>query len=90
MERVIVKCISGAFAGQEKVYLKSVAEVFEKRGRVKVLRPATAAPRPEPKADRKALEKKAIKLNAVKPEDLEVLSDSDLAGFIAEAEKEDR
>ena len=87
LERLKVKHLNGPFAGQEKVYLKGVAEVYEKRGMVKILGPATASPPPAPKADRKALEKQALKLKAVKAEDLEVLSDEDLAAFIAEAEK---
>lgn len=87
LERVKVKYIKGPLAGQEKVLLESVAKVYEKRGMVRVLGSATAESRPAPRADRKALEKQALKLKAVKPEDLEVLSDEDLAAFIAEAEK---
>jgi hypothetical protein len=85
MERVKVKHINGPFAGQEKVYLKGVAEVYEKRGMVKILGPSDAPP--PLKVDRKALEKQALKLKAVKAEDLEVLSDADLQAFISEAEK---
>ena len=57
MERVKVKYVKGASAGQEKVSLKEVAEAYEARGLVKILGPAGAAPKPEKSKDEKSKDK---------------------------------
>ena len=88
MERVKVKYTEKSRSpGFEAVYLKTVAEVLEKRGEVEILGSAADLPKPEKKGkkvDRGALIKEAIALNLGSKEDFVGMSDSELVELVDE------
>jgi hypothetical protein len=84
-ERLKVKYPSGF----ETAYKPEIAKILEKRGQVKILGTATAAPKPENKGkkiDRDALVKKAIKEGLASKEECVAFSDSELADLVGKDE----
>jgi hypothetical protein len=74
--------------GYETVMKKCIAEVHEKRGKLKILGEGKPAPKPErevKKIDRNALMKEAIELGLGDKKELLGLSDAELQALVGEA-----
>ena len=86
-EFVRVRHLTGPNAGYERTVKEPIARIWEKRGQVKILGPAKAEPKPEPKSDKnEELLKVAAELGIKKADKMEEKELIEAIG-LAQAEK---